>query len=51
MVHEVPNTSLIDKIKLYNKQYEAVPVGDGQQETSVMSLQSITLVIPWIPYP
>lgn len=29
MVHEMPNTSLIGKIKLYNKQDEVVPFGDG----------------------
>lgn len=45
MVHKMPNTRLIGKIKQCKKQYEVVPVGDGQQETSLMSLQSITLVI------
>lgn len=45
MVHEMLNTSLIGKINVY-KQYEVVPVGGGQQETSLMSLQSLTLVIP-----
>lgn len=45
-VHEIPSTSLIGKIKQYNKQYEVVPVGDEQQETSLMPLQFITLVVP-----
>lgn len=42
----MPNTSLVGKMKQCNKQFEVVAVGDGQQETSLVSLQCIILVIP-----